>query len=88
MLPLPRRNEFKEGQRFSRIYACCNIYVLSNVEIKNTKVSWGSGENDTASIQTGHNDIHFQAINCQTKFIHKVDAISRVKKGWGTMTTG
>ena len=58
-------------------------YVLSNVEMKNTKVSWGSGENDTASIQTGHNDIHFQAINCQTKFTHKVDAISRVKKRVG-----
>ena len=59
-------------------------YVLSNVEENNTKVFWGSGEKERkVGIETGSNDLHFQAINCQTNFMHQVEAITKVRKESG-----
>ena len=49
------------------------------MESKNAKVFWIKNVGNVAVVESGSNDIHFQAIDCQTNFMHQVDAIEKVR---------
>jgi hypothetical protein len=74
----------EEKDRDGPEYMLVVTYVLSNVQERNTRVSWESGGEETAvKIETGGNDMHFQAINCQTQFMHQVEAMGKTRKKCG-----
>jgi hypothetical protein len=73
-----------EKERHRPDYMVVLTYVLSNVEQKNTKVSWIAGDSGKKNyINTSTNDIHFQAIKCQTNFMHMIEATDWARKNCG-----
>jgi hypothetical protein len=49
-------------------------YVVSNITQPNTAVRWKHNETVRGSIETGDNDLHFQAVHCQTSYVHRVES--------------